>query len=75
MMPVEPEDHDAQDFQASIETVEVRPELFRAVLVLSRGDAEGDEAVRIELAGEHPSPEEARVAARAAISAMAGHPP
>lgn len=75
MMGVEPEGHDAPDFQASIETVEVGPELFRAVLVLSMGGAESDEAVRIELAGEHPSPEEARLAAREAISAMAGHPP
>ncbi|WP_343630663.1 hypothetical protein [Roseateles sp.] len=65
---------DDDEFWVDVEVEPVGADLFRAVLVLGIREAEGPEEVpaRIPLAGEHPSADEARAAARAAIKAMAG---
>lgn len=60
------------EFWADVEVEPVGEELFRAVLVLGLGRGEENEdPIRIPLAGEHPTAEEARAAARSAIKAMA----
>ncbi len=58
--------------RADVEVQPVGEALFRAVLVLglSRG-AQGEDPIRIPLAGEHPTAEEACAAAQSAIKAMA----
>jgi len=61
---------DEPTFEAEIDTVQVGPELYRAVLVLRMSNAEGDESLRIELAGEHLTRREAAFAAKLAIEAM-----
>lgn len=61
-------------FAAQIETEQVGPDLYRAILVMSvRADGEED-VVRIPLAGEHPTRLEAEFAAQLAIEAMAREP-
>lgn len=61
-------------FAAQIETEQVGPDLYRAILVMSvRADGEED-VVRIPLAGEHPTRLEAEFAAQLAIEAMARQP-
>lgn len=61
-------------FATQIETEQVGPDLYRAILVMSvRADGVED-VVRIPLAGEHPTRLEAEFAAQLAIEAMAREP-
>ncbi len=65
-----------EQFWANVEVENLGLDVYRAVLVLGLGVSEGDDegVVRVPLAGEHPTAQEARAAARAAIRAMAqGH--
>lgn len=56
---------------ATLETEEVAVGLFRAVLVMG-ADGSPDGVLRVPLAGEHPTAEDAVAAAKMAIKAMAG---
>ena len=64
-------DEDLQFF-AMLETEEVGVGLFRAVLVMGADDGSPDGVLRVPLAGEHPTAEDAVAAAKRAIKAMAG---
>ena len=61
-----------EDFWAEVDVEAVEPDQFRAVLVLGLRTRLGDDndVIRIPLTGEHPTADEARAAARAAIAAM-----
>ena len=64
------------DFWAEIDVEVAGEELFRAVLVIGigrEGGAGQEPPLRLPLAGEHPTEQEAIEAARAAIAAMALH--
>lgn len=65
-----------EPYWADVEVECVGQDLYRAVLVLGLGVREGgdEDIVRVPLLGEHPTAEEARLGARAAISAMAQSP-
>ncbi|WP_423596471.1 hypothetical protein [Roseateles sp. MS654] len=59
-------------FWADVEVEPVGEALFRAMLVLGLSrSSEGEDPIRIPLAGEHPTAEDARAAARSAIKVMA----
>ncbi|OWQ46625.1 hypothetical protein CDL60_14285 [Roseateles noduli] len=71
-MSQEPPEH--ATFAAQIETEQVGPDLYRAILVMSvQADGEA-EVVRVPLAGEHPTRREAEFAAKVAIEAMSRTP-
>ena len=61
-------------FAARIETEQVGPDLYRAILVMVMQEDGEDEVVRVPLAGEHPTAREAEFAAKLAIEAMTRTP-
>ena len=58
-------------FWAELEVEPTAAGMFRAVLLMGDAGASGEDALRVPLAGEHPTEREAIEAARAAIKAMA----
>ncbi len=57
-------------FWADVEVEQLPSGLFRGVLVMGSSDESPEDALRIPLAGEHETAEDARLATRQAIEAM-----
>lgn len=62
---------DEDGFWAELDVEPTTAGMFRAVLLMGQPGESGEDALRIPLAGEHPTEREAIEAARVAMKAMA----